>query len=217
MASTAYKHVTHQLNFTKPHINHLTHTCYAICSKMIFFLLFPFCILPVMQSAHPSMHTHACAIWHRDLLPILCKYGDQSPCSSSMGTFSPSLSWRGPREMLGHHMTKTSIISAWCICMNSQINTTCICNNSSYEYPIHTTKAHKHRNSQPSNIHEHYQACHYLNHEHTSTHNIYHTVSFNNVYYNRHYTCLNREGMRDVQKVLPPGSIHHLNNSYNAR
>ena len=104
------KHVNQQLNLSNPHINYLTHACYAICSKDTSF--------PSLSLLHftgnakcASVDAHPC-LYHlvQGPLPILHAYGDLSPCSSSMGTFSPSSTWRGPQEMLGHHVTKTSII-----------------------------------------------------------------------------------------------------------
>lgn len=136
-------HVNQQLNLLIPHINYLTHACMQYAQKVN--------SLPSLSLLHftgnakcASVDAHPC-LYHlvQGPLPIRHAYGDLSPCSSSMGTFSPSSTWRGPQEMLGHHVIKTSIIQHDAYVRTLKIITTCIHNNISYEYPIH--KAHKHR------------------------------------------------------------------------
>ena len=153
MASTTYKHVNQQLNLSNPDINHLTHACYVICSKddplpSLSLLHFTGIAKCASVDAHPCLCHLA-----QGPLPILRKYGDQSPCFTSMGTFSPSSTWRGPQELLGHIMTKSSISQHDAYVWILKLIQTCIHNNIAYEYPIHTTKAHN-QSSQLSNIHD---------------------------------------------------------------
>lgn len=47
---------------------------------------------------HPSMHTQACILWHRDLKPTLHECGDLMPVQYMTGISCPANAWRGPQK-----------------------------------------------------------------------------------------------------------------------